>query len=82
MSNTASVKVKNMNVRTSEEEYRRIKEFARFQGKTLSAFVLDAVWERMNDWEDRAAVEEYMADTSSREKPLSHDDFMAELGLR
>jgi uncharacterized protein (DUF1778 family) len=48
----SSAKTKMFNIRATEEQYRSIKEFAAFQGKNVSALFLDAVWERIEDFED------------------------------
>jgi uncharacterized protein (DUF1778 family) len=56
---------KHLNIRTSEEEYRQLKDFARFQGKTLSSFALDAMWAQIEDWEDTKAVKEYERDKAA-----------------
>jgi predicted DNA-binding protein len=79
----SAVKTKNMNIRTSEDELIRFKDFARFQGKTLSRFAIDAMWEQIEEWEDLAAVKEYREDKKSgKTASVSHEDFMTELGLR
>jgi predicted DNA-binding protein len=78
-----SAKTKNMNIRASEDELLRFKDFARFQGKTLSRFAIDAMWEQIEEWEDLSAVKEYIEEKKSgKTATVSHGDFMAELGLR
>jgi homoserine trans-succinylase len=52
-------KTKNMNIRISENEYETIKQFADFNGKSISALMLDAIWEQIKYWEDMKAVAEY-----------------------
>ena len=48
-----------MNIRISEEEYENIKNFADFNGKTISALILDSIREQIGYWEDLKDVEEY-----------------------
>ena len=52
-------KTKNMNIRISESEYETIRQFADFNGKSISALMLDAIWEQIEYWEDMKAVAEY-----------------------
>lgn len=53
------IKTKNMNIRISADEYENIKQFADFNGKTISALMLDAIREQMEYWEDLKDIEEY-----------------------
>ena len=52
-------KTKNMTIQISEDEYNNIKNFADFNGKTISALMLDAIREQMEYWEDLKDIEEY-----------------------
>ena len=52
-------KTKNMNIRIAENDYQAIKQFADFNGKSISALMLDAVWELMEHQEDLKDFEEY-----------------------
>ena len=52
-------KTKNMNIRISTDEYDNIKKFADFNGKTISALMLDAIREQIEYWEDVKDIEEY-----------------------
>ena len=52
-------KTKNMNIRISEAEYEHIKQFADFNGKTISALILDAIRDLMEYQEDLKDIEEY-----------------------
>ena len=52
-------KKKNMNIRITENDYNTIKRFADFNGKSISALMLDAIWELIENWEDMGAVAEY-----------------------
>ena len=46
------IKTKNLNIRTSEGDYKRIQEFAKFQGKSMSGLILDLVNDFIENWED------------------------------
>jgi uncharacterized protein (DUF1778 family) len=48
-----------LNVRTTEKDYAAIRRLANFQGKSVSAFVMDAVLDKIEDWEDMQAVKAY-----------------------
>ena len=52
-------KTKNMNIRIADSDYETIKQFADFNGKSISALMLDAIWEQIEHWEDMKAVAEY-----------------------
>jgi len=52
-------KTKHMNIRVAESEYDKIKQFADFNGKSISALILDAVWEQIEYYEDTKDIEEY-----------------------
>ena len=52
-------KTKHMNIRIAENDYNKIKQFAEFNGKSISALMLDAVWEQMEYQEDLRDIEEY-----------------------
>ena len=52
-------KTKNITIPIPEIEYEAIKQFAEFNGKSISALMLDAIWEQIEDWEDMKAVAEY-----------------------
>ncbi|MDR1028416.1 MAG: DUF6290 family protein [Clostridiales Family XIII bacterium] len=58
MAQTA-LKTKTLNIRTTEEHYNAVQNLARFEGKSVSDFVLDAVIEKIEDWEDLQAIREY-----------------------
>ena len=49
----------NIQVTVTESDYEAIKQFADFNGKSISALVLDAIWEQIEYWEDLKAIEEY-----------------------
>jgi len=72
-----------LNFRTTEDDYQTVKNFARMQGKSVSAFVMDAIWEKIEDWEDMQAVREYeRGKTAGKENKLySLDDVIREHGI-
>lgn len=53
------VKTKQMNIRVPETDYRKIKQFADFNGKSISSLMLDAVREIIEYQEDLSDIEEY-----------------------
>jgi predicted DNA-binding protein len=52
-------KTKNLNIRTSADEYVAIQNIAKFNGQTMSAFVLNLVHDYLDDLEDIKAFEDY-----------------------
>ena len=49
----------NMNIQITDTEYEIIKQFADFNGKSISALMLDAIWEQIEYWEDMKAIAQY-----------------------
>ena len=68
-----------MTMRLNDTDAAMVRKFAEFEGKTISDFNRDAVFEKIEDQEDldvlRAAVAE---DDGTR---FSHEQVLAELGL-
>ena len=52
-------KTKHMNIRIAESDYEKIKQFADFNGKSISALMLDSIWEQIEYQEDLADIVEY-----------------------
>jgi hypothetical protein len=52
-------KTKHMNIRIAENDYIIIKQFADFNGKSISSLMLDAVWELIEYHDDLCDIEEY-----------------------
>jgi predicted DNA-binding protein len=48
-----------LNIRTTEENYQAVQNIARFEGKSISDFVLDTIIEKLEEWEDLQAIREY-----------------------
>jgi uncharacterized protein (DUF1778 family) len=57
----AANKTKKFNIRTTEHEYAEVQMIARFEGKTVSDFVTDAIRDKVEYWEDLQAVRRYEA---------------------
>lgn len=64
------LKTRTLNVRTTEEDYAAVQDCARFEGKSVSAFILEAIWEKLEDWEDEQAVRDYERRCASGEAEL------------
>ena len=52
-------KTKHMNIQINESDYYKIKQFADFNGKSISALLLESVWERIELQEDLEDILEY-----------------------
>ena len=75
-------KTKNMNIRIAENEYETIKRFADFNGKSISALMLDAIWEQIEYWEDMKAIAEYEREKADGTlETSSWESVKKELGL-
>jgi hypothetical protein len=55
-----------MNISLSEQEYAAIEKFADLKGESISALVLDAIREQIENWEDMRDAEEVL----SRDEPV------------
>lgn len=68
-----------MTMRIDDSDAAVVRKYAKFEGKTISDFIRDAVFEKIEDSEDlsvlRAAVAE---DDGTR---YTHDQVLTELGL-
>jgi hypothetical protein len=73
-------KTKHMNIRIAESEYEEIKRFAEFNGKSVSALMLEAVWEMMEYQEDLRDFEEYEKENETLETS-SWEEVRERLGL-
>jgi hypothetical protein len=51
-----------MNIRIAENDYIKIKQFADFNGKSISSLMLDAVWNMIEYHDDLCDIEEYEKD--------------------
>lgn len=68
-----------MTMRVDDADAAIVRKYAKFEGKTISDFIRDAVFEKIEDQEDlatlRSAIEE---DDGTR---YSHEQVLAQLGL-
>ena len=68
-----------MTMRLDETDAEVVRKYAEFEGKTISDFVRDAVFEKIEDQQDLATLREAVAvDTGVR---YTHEQVLAELGL-
>ena len=68
-----------MTMRLDETDAEVVRKYAEFEGKTISDFVRDAVFEKIEDQQDLATLcEAVAADTGVR---YTHEQVLAELGL-
>lgn len=74
----ATTKTRMINIRATDDQYESIKDFARFQGKSVSSLLLDAVWEKIEDYEDIRDAEQIIA---AHEETSAWDDVQKAAGL-
>ena len=68
-----------MTMRIDETDAAIVRKFAEFEGKTISDFVRDAVFERIEDQQDLATLREaIVVDNGVRH---THEQVLVELGL-
>ena len=68
-----------MTMRLDETDAEVVRKYAEFEGKTISDFVRDAVFEKIEDQQDLATLREAIAvDNGVR---YTHEQVLAELGL-
>ncbi|MBF1736054.1 MAG: CopG family transcriptional regulator [Trueperella pyogenes] len=68
-----------MTMRLDETDAEVVRKYAEFEGKTISDFVRDAVFEKIEDQQDLATLREAIAvDDGVR---YTHEQVLAELGL-
>jgi hypothetical protein len=66
-------------MRLNETDAEIVRKYAEFEGKTISDFVRDAVFEKIEDQQDLATLREALAaDNGVRH---SHKQVLSELGL-
>jgi len=68
-----------MTMRVDDVDADIVRKYAKFEGKTISDFIRDAVFERIEDQEDLAALRSAIAEDDGIR--YSHDQVLAELGL-
>lgn len=68
-----------MTMRLDETDAKVVRKYAEFEGKTISDFIRDAVFEKIEDQQDLATLREAIAvDDGVR---YTHEQVLAELGL-
>ena len=68
-----------MTIRLDETDAEVVRKYAEFEGKTISDFIRDAVFEKIEDQQDLATLREAIAvDDGVR---YTHEQVLAELGL-
>ena len=68
-----------MTMRLDEADAEVVRKYAEFEGKTISDFVRDAVFEKIEDQQDLATLRE--AITTDNGVRYTHEQVLAELGL-
>jgi len=68
-----------MTMRLDETDAAIVRKFAEFEGKTISDFVRDAVFEKIEDQQDLATLREAIA--SDNGVRHTHEQVLVELGL-
>ena len=68
-----------MTMRLDETDAEVVRKYAGFEGKTISDFVRDAVFEKIEDQQDLATLRE--AITTDNGVRYTHEQVLAELGL-
>ena len=68
-----------MTMRLDETDAEVVRKYAEFEGKTISDFVRDAVFEKIEDQQDLATLRE--AITTDNGVRYTHEQILAQLGL-
>ena len=68
-----------MTMRLDETDAEVVCKYAEFEGKTISDFIRDAVFEKIEDQQDLATLRE--AITTDNGVRYTHEQVLAELGL-
>lgn len=68
-----------MTVRMSDKDAELVRRYARFEGKGISDFIRDAVFEQIEDQEDLEALRQAIAEDDGTR--YSQDDVSKKLGL-
>ena len=48
-----------MNIKIAADEYETIRQIADFNGKSISALILDSIWDQIEYWENMKTIAEY-----------------------
>ena len=68
-----------MTMRIDDADAAVVRKYARFEGKTISDLIRDAVLEKIEDQQDLAALRSAIAEDDGTR--YSHEQVLAELGL-
>ena len=68
-----------MTMRVDDVDAAIVRKYAKFEGKTISDFIRDAVFEKIEDQEDLAILRAAIAEDDGVR--YSHEQVLAELGL-
>mgnify|MGYP000976338344 FL=1 len=68
-----------MTMRIDEEDAAIVRKYAEFEGKTISDFIRDAVFEKIEDQQDLDALRAAVADDNGERR--THAQVLEELGL-
>ena len=68
-----------MTMRINDVDAAIVRKYAKFEGKTISDFIRDAVFEKIEDQEDLEVLRAAMAEDDGTR--YRHDQVLAELGL-
>ena len=68
-----------MTMRVNDADAAVVRKFARFEGKSISDFIRDAVFEKIEDQQDLATLRAAVAEDDGTR--YTHDEVLAELGL-
>ncbi|MCL2255167.1 MAG: DUF6290 family protein [Lachnospiraceae bacterium] len=71
-------RVKQMGIRVALDEYKLMQEYANFQGKPLSAIILDLIREEMENWEDERDIKEIV---NRKESSISFQEVVRKAGI-
>ena len=68
-------------IRVTDKEKELMEQFAKFEGKTLSAYLKELFYEKLEDFEDVKAIEEYEKSHEYNEPGIPFEQAMKEIGL-
>lgn len=68
-----------MTMRLDDRDAQLVRKYAQFEGKTVSEFIRDAIFERIDDQEDLKALRKAIAEDDGVR--YTHDQVLKELGL-
>lgn len=68
-----------MTMRVNDVDAAIVRKYAEFEGKTISDFIRDAVFEKIEDSEDLATLQSAIAEDDGTR--YSHEQVLAELGF-